>query len=228
MENLLGSLKRENKEREKRLTLSDRRLLSDMIGYIKTQKICDYDVEEIRKTIIRNTLRVYGSKKKNLQTLAGDDYREYCDKLCENKRKITAKEFVLSRGVTVIYALALMYIARLFDVMITGGNFFKEPVDINMGYISATAALLIGILATYMYVAKLMRDTGMKMTQKQTMGMLGILALIMVAACAGAYFLSDIHLFDVTWWIPVVILLVIFAVFKMLYIQYENKMAKEA
>lgn len=228
MENLLGSLKRENKEREKRLTIADRRLLSDMLGYIKTKKVCDYDVELIRKTIIRNTLRVYSSKKKNLQTLTGDDYRPYCDKLCENTRKTTTKELILSRGVTVIYALALMYIARLFDVVITGGNFLKEPVDINLGYVAATAALLVGILATYMYVAKLMKDTGMKMNQKQSMGMLGILALIMVVAATGGYFLSDIHLFNVVWWLPVVILAAIYVVLKLLYIQYENQMAKEA
>ena len=57
MENLLGNLKRENKEREKRLIVSDRRILSDMVGYMKTQKICDYDIELVRKTIIRNALR---------------------------------------------------------------------------------------------------------------------------------------------------------------------------
>ena len=56
MENLLNSLKRENKERERRLNISDKKLLSDMTGYMKTQKICDYDVEQVRKTIIRNTL----------------------------------------------------------------------------------------------------------------------------------------------------------------------------
>ena len=43
MENLLNSLRRENKERERRLNVNDRKLLSDMVGYMKTQKICDYD-----------------------------------------------------------------------------------------------------------------------------------------------------------------------------------------
>ena len=36
MENLLSSLKRENKERERRLNVGDRKLLSDMVGYMKT------------------------------------------------------------------------------------------------------------------------------------------------------------------------------------------------
>lgn len=85
MENLLGSLRRENKERERRLNVADKKLLSDMVGYMKTQKICDYDVEQVRKTIIRNTLRAYG-KRKNLEILSGGDYREYCNKLCENMR----------------------------------------------------------------------------------------------------------------------------------------------
>ena len=38
MENLLGILKKENKEREKRLIISDRKLISDMVAYIKTKK----------------------------------------------------------------------------------------------------------------------------------------------------------------------------------------------
>ena len=49
MENVIGILKKENKEREKRLIISDRRLISDMVAYIKTKKLCDFDTEMIRK-----------------------------------------------------------------------------------------------------------------------------------------------------------------------------------
>ncbi len=227
MENLLNSLRRENKERERRLNVNDRKLLSDMVGYMKTQKICDYDIEQVRKTIIRNTLRSY-NKRKNLESLSGGDYREYCNKLCENMRHASAKELILSRGVTIIYALALMYVVRLIDTLIAGGNFFKNPVEINLGYLSATAAILLGTVFIYLYVSGILKTKTNTMTNQQMAGLLVLIAIIVIAAYGGVYFLSDIHLFDIQWWIPVVIIAVLWGLFKILYIQYENQMAKEA
>ncbi len=227
MENLLNSLKRENKERERRLNVNDRKLLSDMVGYMKTRKICDYDIEQVRRTIIRNTLRSY-NKRKNLESLSGGDYREYCNKLCENMRHASAKELILSRGVTIIYALALMYLVRLIDTLIAGGNFFKNPVEINLGYVSATAAILLGTVFIYLYVSGILKTKTNTMTNQQMAGLLVLIAIIVIAAYGGVYFLSDIHLFDIQWWIPVVIIAVLWVLFKILYIQYENQMAKEA
>lgn len=227
MENLLNSLRRENKERERRLNVNDRKLLSDMVGYMKTQKICDYDIEQVRKTIIRNTLRSY-NKRKNLESLSGGDYREYCNKLCENMRHASTKELILSRGVTIIYALALMYVVRLIDTLIAGGNFFKNPVEINLGYLSATAAILLGTVFIYLYVSGILKTKTNTMTNQQMAGLFVLIAIIVIAAYGGVYFLSDIHLFDIQWWIPVVIIVVLWVLFKILYIQYENQMAKEA
>lgn len=227
MENLLNSLRRENKERERRLNVSDRKLLSDMVGYMKTRKICDYDIEQVRKNIIRNTLRSY-NKRKNLESLSGGDYREYCNKLCENMRHASTKELILSRGVTIIYALALMYLVRLIDTLIAGGNFFKNPVEINLGYLSATAAILLGTVFIYLYVSGILKTKTNTMTNRQMAGLLVLIAVIVIPAYAGVYFLSDIHLFDIQWWIPVVIIAVLWVLFKILYIQYENQMAKEA
>ena len=227
MENLLNSLKRENKERERRLNVSDKKLLSDMVGYMKTQKICDYDIEQVRKTIIRNTLRSY-NKRKNLETLSGGDYREYCHKLCENMRHASTKELVLSRGVTIIYALALMYLVRLADTLMAGSNFLKNPVEINMGYLTATAAILLGTILIFLYAPGILKTKSNRMSISQMAGLLVLIAVIIVAAYGGVFFLSDIHVLDIQWWIPVVVIAVLWALFKILYIQYENQMAKEA
>lgn len=227
MENLLGKLRRENKERGKRLNIADRRLLSDMTGYMKTLKVCDYDVELALKSIIRDGLRSY-SRKKSLQTLVGDDYHKYCDELCKNMRPASAKELVLSRGVTVIYAVALMYIVRLIDVLVGGGNFIREPVEISLGYLAGTAAILIGTLIIYIYFSKVLKGTSDKMSVNQTIGIGVVLILIVAAAYAGVYFWSNIHLFNVLWWIPAAILIIIYVLFRIMYIQQENQLAKEA
>ena len=60
------------------------------------------------------------------------------------------------------------------------------------------------------------------------MGLIVLIAVIVIAAYGGVYFLSDIHLFDIRWWIPVIIIGALWLLFKILYIQYENQMAKEA
>ena len=228
MENLLGMLKKENKEREKRLIISDRKLISDMVAYIKTKKICDYDTEMLRKSLIRTALRTYGSKKKNFQDMVGEDFKVYCDKLCENSRLMTSKEWILSRSVTLLLALALMYAARLVDVFLTGGNFFTAPVDINLGFLAVTVTLIIGIGITYLYVARIVGQTGKAMSAFQSFGMIFILGVILLVSAGSVIYLSHVHLFYIQWWIPVLILGVLYGGLKALYIQYENQLAKEA
>lgn len=143
-------------------------------------------------------------------------------------RHASGKELILSRGVTIIYALALMYLVRLGDVLIAGGNFIKQPVEINMGYLSATAAILLGTVLIYLYVSGILKAKTNRMTNPQMMGLIVLIAVIIAAAYGGVFFLSGIHLFDIQWWIPVIIIVVLWALFKILYIQYEDQMAKEA
>lgn len=66
------------------------------------------------------------------------------------------------------------------------------------------------------------------MTTAQGLGIGAILIAIVAAAYAGVYFLSDIHLFNVVWWLPVVILFGVYMVFRILYIQHVNMLAKES
>ena len=227
MENLLKELKRENKERERRMNIADRKILTDMMGYMKAKKVCEYDVEQVRRTIIRNTLKSY-SRRKNLETLTGGDYQSYCDKLCADMRRASSKELVLTRGVTVILAVALMYGVRLVDVVLGGGNFLKSPVEMSLGYLLGTLAVLLGTLVIYAYVQKILKGSGKTMTTAQGLGIGAILIAIVAAAYAGVYFLSDIHLFNVVWWLPVVILFGVYMVFRILYIQHFNMLAKES
>ena len=66
------------------------------------------------------------------------------------------------------------------------------------------------------------------MTNPQMAGLIVLIAVIVAAAYGGVFLLTDIHLFDIQWWIPVVIIAALWVLFKILYIQYENQMAKEA
>jgi hypothetical protein len=143
-------------------------------------------------------------------------------------RRASTKELILSRGVTIIYALALMYLVRLGDTLLAGGNFFTDPVEINMGYLSATAAILLGTVFIYIYVSGILKAKTNQMTNPQMAGLIILIALIIAAAYGGVFFLTDIHLFNIQWWIPVVIIGALWVLFKILYIQYENQMAKES
>ena len=58
--------------------------------------------------------------------------------------------------------------------------------------------------------------------------MIFILGIILLVSAGSAIYLSHIHLFYIQWWIPVLILGVIYGGLKALYIQYENQLAKDA
>ena len=58
--------------------------------------------------------------------------------------------------------------------------------------------------------------------------MLFILAVILLVSAGSAIYLSHVHLFYIEWWIPVLILGVVYGVLKVFYVQYENQLAKEA
>ena len=143
-------------------------------------------------------------------------------------RGASSKELILTRGVTVILAVALMYGVRLLDVILGGGNFMKEPVEMSLGYLLGPLAGLLGTLVMYAYVQKILKGNSKTMTTAQGLGIGVILILIVAAAYAGVYFLSDVHLFYIVWWIPAVVLLAVYVVFRILYIQHVNMLAKES
>lgn len=225
--NLLNDLKRENKERERRLMSADKKLMTDMVGYMKSCKYSEYDVELVRRDAIRATLKGYNHKK-DLTSITGGDFRAYCDRMCANKRKMTAKELVLSRGQTFLIAILLLYIVRLVDTIYTGGNFLTHPVDINAGYLTAAASILLGTLLLYMYLTHVMQSKQKSMSTLQTAFLCVIMIVIIAIAYTGVYFFSDIHVFYVIWWIPVVIFGALIILFRIMYTNLMNQIAKEA
>ncbi len=225
--NLLNDLKRENKERERRLMTADKKLMTDMVGYMKSCKYNEYDVEIVRREAIRAALKGYNHKK-DLSTVTGGDYKAYCDRMCANKRKMSLKELVLSRGQTFLIAILLLYIVRLIDLVYAGESFLKHPVDITAGYLTAAASILLGTLFLYMYLSHVMQSKTKRMTTLQTAVLCLIMILIIALAYTGVYFLSDIHVIDVIWWIPLVILGILIILFRFIYINLLNRLAKEA
>lgn len=98
----------------------------------------------------------------------------------------------------------------------------------SLGYLLGTLAVLLGTLVIYAYVQKILKGNSKTMTTAQGLGIGVILILIVAAAYAGVYFLSDVHLFYIVWWIPAVVLLAVYVVFRILYIQHVNMLAKES
>ncbi len=225
--NLLNDLKRENKERERRLMSADKKLMTDMVGYMKSCKYSEYDVELVRRDAIRAALKGYNHKK-NLATVTGGDFKAYCDRMCANKRKMSAKELILSRGQTFLISILLLYIVILADTLSAGGNFLKNPVDINAGYLIAAASILFGTLFLYMYLSHVMMSKEKRMSVPQ----IGILCAIMIAIIAvaylGVYLFTDVHVFYVIWWIPIAVLGALILLFRIMYSSLMDQLAKEA
>ena len=204
--------------------IADQKLMTELVIYIRSKGISEYDVEKKRKEILRNVLRHTG--KKSLQYIIGADYRLYCDRLCNNVPAKSVKEKVCKSGMTVVMAVGMMYCVRLLDVIMKGDNMFTAPIDISLGYLLSVICILGGVYMAYMLFSKRSAQSHGKMPVSMRIYFGVFFIAIVLISWVSTVYLGAYNLFATPWWLPVIMLVAAYAVFKILYIQYMNNYAE--
>lgn len=155
MENKLTKLRKENNLIDKQLSKENNLILTDMVCYLHSSDICEYDIEVIRKELTGMALEAQLRSEK-FRDVIGEDYKELCDELMKNSRKKTLYEKLLENLYILVHGIGILFI---FEVITTPTikNIFKYgsfKMDITTGFavtIFTAVAMAFGI---YYYITK--------------------------------------------------------------------------
>ncbi len=155
MENKLTKLRKENNLIDKQLSKENNLILTDMVCYLHSSDICEYDIEVIRKELTGMALEAQLRSEK-FRDVIGEDYKELCDELMKNSRKKTLYEKLLENLYILVHGIGILFI---FEVITTPTikNIFKNgsfKMDITTGFavtIFTAVAMAFGI---YYYITK--------------------------------------------------------------------------
>lgn len=86
--------------------------MMDIVCYLRSSDLCDYDIEIIRKEITGMALEAQ-LRNENFNVVVGDDYKAFCDELMKNGRQKTPYEKSLEILYTFVYGLGIRLAARL-------------------------------------------------------------------------------------------------------------------
>lgn len=155
MGNLLDILRKENNIKEKQLSKENNLLMTDMILYLKSSDLCEYDIEVIRRELFG---MVYEAQLRgdHMSQVIGDDYKEFCEALMDNGRQKTVYEKFLEGAYIAVVGGGMLF---LMEVLFSGA--FLHPfrsgiftMDITLGFLTSTAIILVAALAIYWLFTK--------------------------------------------------------------------------
>lgn len=155
MANALQVMRKENNLEEKKLSKENNSILTDMVIYLKSYSLIEYDVEVMRKELIGMALEAQLRNEK-LSEVIGDDYKKICNELMENARKQTKGGFILQSISTVVLCATILYIFEIFlgrtiVKIVTKGDFI---MPITLGFAIYTVLTIIFAVTIYMYVTR--------------------------------------------------------------------------
>lgn len=118
MANQLEKLRKENNLLDKQLSKENNTIMMDMVCYLRSSDLCDYDIEIIRKELTGMALEAQLRNEK-FSDAVGDDYKALCDELMKNGRQKTLNEkaleilYVLVFGVGTLYLVEILFLQPL-------------------------------------------------------------------------------------------------------------------
>lgn len=155
MANKLKILKKENNIMEKQLNDYNKIVLTDMILYLYSSNLKEYDIEVIQGDLISMALE-YQLRGEDLKKAIGCDYKEFCNELIKNAREKTLYEKILEKAYIIIGGIGILYLYEIFFSS-TIINIFKSgsfTMPITLGFIGATSIATVAAFYIYWYTTK--------------------------------------------------------------------------
>lgn len=155
MANQVEKLRKENNLTDKQLSKENDSIITDMVCYLKSSSLCEYDIEIIRKELTGMALESQ-LRNQEFSDVIGEDYKTMCDELMKNSRKKTGYEKVLELLYILVVGIGTLY---LYEIITSSTiiNIFKYgnfSMDITSGFIIGTLASVFIAFGIYYIVTK--------------------------------------------------------------------------
>ncbi|TQI67320.1 hypothetical protein [Clostridium sp. KNHs216] len=125
-------LRKENNKKDKLLTKENNRLLTDMIVYLHSGNLCEYDIEIIRKELLGMALETQ-IRNDDFRNVVGENYKTFCDELMKNGRRKTKYERALEWLSAGSFAIGVLFLFEyLSDEILAGVKLGWNALSLNM------------------------------------------------------------------------------------------------
>ncbi len=155
MTNHLNKLRKENNRQDRKLTPENNNIMTDVICYLRSSNLCEYDLEVIRKDLLGMALesQIRGD---TLQNVIGADYKSFCQELISNGRQKSVYEktlealFVFSFVFTVLYICEMIFSSTVFNAV----KFSQFNMHITLGFVIGSLLIILMGYSIYYFIAK--------------------------------------------------------------------------
>lgn len=155
MVNELTKIRKEIDSLEKQLNDYNNIVLTDMIVYLHSSNLKEYDIQVIRKELVNMALE-YQIRGQDFKEAIGCDYKEFCNELIKSAREKTLYENILEKAYVVIGGIGILYLYEMF-LSSTIINIFKTgsfSMPITLGFLGATFIATVSAFYIYWYITK--------------------------------------------------------------------------
>ncbi|QZY56135.1 hypothetical protein [Crassaminicella profunda] len=210
----LKLIRKDNCEQEKSLFIDNLTIITDMVVYLQSSDLCEYDIEIMRKDLIGMALEAQLRGEK-LSNVIGEDYKSFCNELILSGDIKSTKKKILNClfGVTVV--IGFMFILEIFMYSCTSPkDTLKFHMPITWGFILSTLLIIVAGYGILKFIAK----NSFKLSDKystRAINLFGI-SFIMTFCIIGLvkYFLRNSVIGTINYLYALIILLVTLAVIK--------------
>lgn len=203
---------KENNELEQQLSDKGRKVLTDIVVYLRGVPVSMYEQEKVRRDITQ--MLIDGEKRGSFASdVIGEDYREFCDSIVEEIPHMDGKEkaLVLVRDTlpALVVLLMIWCAGRLAEVIAGVLPSFYCPV--TLGNLLGGILLLAGAEGLITLLTKNAFTDGRAFNKKWAV----VLAVVFIAAVCANYLLTY-KVFSIHLGAAAVLTLAVFAVYRII------------
>lgn len=227
MANMVERLRKENNERDQQLSEENNLIMTNMVVYLRSSDLCDYDIEVIRRELFG---MIYEAqlREESARQIIGDNYKEFCEELMKSGRQKSLYEkflewaYVGTVGLGSLLFIEVVFTGFLFQ-SILHGNF---NMDFSAGFIISTLMVVAEAEAFYWFFTKYTFELSVSGLSKYKILFIAGFALYFAATVLIKLKLDDSSLFQMNVLIPTVILASLYGLIKILGDRYTDRLVK--
>lgn len=220
-------LRKENNKSETSLSKSTNLILTDMIVYLHSSDLCEYDIEIIRKELI-GMAEESQMRGQAFQDVVGEDYKGFCDDLIQNGRKKSKQEKFIEMAYVLIVGFGVLFIYEILSktiiAAVKGVSSDVLKMDISLGFVISSLCALIAANLIYLVFSKYAFE--LSMHKKYRIGSVVLFSFLFTAMVAVRYFLNGVILCTLNWLFPMFLLICCYVMIKILDNRKSNELAR--
>ena len=220
-------LRKENNKSETSLSKSTNLVLTDMIVYLHSSDLCEYDIEIIRKELIGMAAEAQ-MRGQAFEEVVGEDYKGFCDDLIQNGRKKSKQEKFIEIAYVIVVGFGVLFVYEIVSqaiiAAVKGVSSDLLKMDISLGFVISSLCALIAANLVYLIFSKYAFE--LSKHKKYRIGSAILFAFVFTAMVAVRYFFNGVILFTLNWLFPLLLLICCYVMIKILDTRKSNELAR--